>query len=283
MWLANLHWKVPGKFGEDTGGGLYKYIAAGAENAPLAPFRWALDSIVLPNFAAFGWFTLLSETAVAALLLVGYRTRLVALVGAALTIPIGLSVIYYPKADEWSWAYLLMFGIHVLLWAAAGNEGMSVDTALRAGRGGAALRNAGIVTAVIGVLGLWVARSVDFAGRSVALLGSDAGFTNADGTLVRRAELKFLFFNPLWALLTAVAGVLLIAAARRAVLAYAGGGLLAAMAVVAQVQGTYIYARDDGAMQKISTGTNVALWAGLALWAILIARRGIAERAATDE
>lgn len=272
MWLANLHWKVPGDFGKNNGGGLYKYIAAGADNAPFAPFRWVLDNLVVPNFTAFGWFTLLSETAVAALLLVGYRTRWVALAGAALTVPIGLSVIYYPQADEWTWSYLLMFGLHLLLWAAAGNEAMSVDTTRRQHRGRPALRNIGVVTIVLGALGLWVSRSIDFSGHAVALLGSDAGFTNADGKLVRRAELKFVFFNPLWALLTIAAGVLLLVAGRRVAVALIGSGLLAAMAVIALLQSTYSYLRDDGAVQKISTGTNVAVWTGLALFAALVAK-----------
>ena len=61
MWLANLHWKVPTDFGENNGGGLYKYVAAGAQNAPLAPYRWALRELVLPNFQAFGWFSIEEE------------------------------------------------------------------------------------------------------------------------------------------------------------------------------------------------------------------------------
>ena len=81
MWLANLHWKVPTDFGEANGGGFYKYVAAGADNAPLAPYRWALRELVMPNFQLFGWFTLISEAVVAALLLIGYRSRLVALAG----------------------------------------------------------------------------------------------------------------------------------------------------------------------------------------------------------
>ena len=62
----------------------------------------------------------------------------------------------------------------------------------------------GVNSRVIGLLGLFVARSVDFASRQAALLGSDAGFIDGD-RLVRRWELKFLWFNPLWALLTIAA------------------------------------------------------------------------------
>ena len=275
MWLANLHWKVPTDFGQSNGGGLYKYVAAGAENAPLAPYRWALRELVLPNFQAFGWFTLISETIVAALLLIGYRSRIVALAGAAMAIPIGLSVLYYPNADEWAWSYLLMIGLHLLLWAVPSGDHLGVDGVLAGPpeRSNRALRSTGIVAVVVGVFGLIVARSVDFVGRGVALLGSDAGFTNADGGLTRRWELKFLFFNPLWAVLTVVFGVLLIVGSRKLVLAYAAAGGFAALALIVFIQQTFDYLRDDGAVQKIATGTNVAFWGGLALASALFARR----------
>ena len=278
MWLANLHWKVPTDFGQSNGGGLYKYVAAGADNAPLAPYRWVLRELVLPNFHAFGWFTLISETIVAALLLIGYRSRWVALAGAALAVPIGLSVLYYPKADEWAWAYLLMIGLHLLLWAVPSGDHLAVDGVLAGPpeRSSRALRSTGIVAVVVGVFGLVVARSVDFGGRAVALLGSDAGFAKADGGITRRWELKFLFFNPLWAVLTIAFGVLLIVASRKAVLAYVAAGGFALLALVVFFQQTFDYLRDDGAVQKISTGTNVAFWGGLAVASALFARRASA-------
>lgn len=278
MWLANLHWKVPTDFGESNGGGLYKYVAAGAQNAPLAPYRWALRELVLPNFQAFGWFTLISETIVAALLLIGYRSRWVALAGAAMAVPVGLSVLYYPKADEWAWSYILMIGLHLLLWAVPSGDHLGVDGVLAGPpqRSNRALRSTGIVAVVAGVLGLIVARSIDFSGRAVALLGSDAGFTNADGNITRRWELKLLFFNPLWALLTIAFGVLLIVGSRKVALAYAAAGGFAVLALVVFLQKTFDYLRDDGAVQKISTGTNVAFWGGLALASALFARRASA-------
>ncbi|MCY7298048.1 MAG: hypothetical protein LH616_02410 [Ilumatobacteraceae bacterium] len=278
MWLANLHWKVPTDFGQSNGGGLYKYVAAGAENAPLAPYRWVLSELVLPNFQAFGWFTLISETSVAALLLIGYLSRWVALAGAALAVPIGLSVLYYPRADEWAWAYLLMIGLHLLLWAVPSGNHLGVDGVLAGPpeRSNRALRSTGIVAVVVGVLGLIVARSIDFSGRAVALLGSDAGFTNADCGVTRRWELKFLFFNPLWAVLTIALGVLLVVGTRKVVLAYAAAGGFAVLALVAFIQQTFDYLRDDGVVQKIATGTNVAFWGGLALASVLFARRASA-------
>jgi len=271
LWLANVHWKVPNDFGEASGGGLYKYVASGAARAPLAPFRWALREVVLPNFRLFGWLTLILETLLTALLLIGYRTRVVALVGAAQAAAIGLSVIYLERNDEWSWSYLLMIGLHLLLWAVAAGEHLGVDGVLASppATSPTALRTLGVVGAVVGASGLFVARSIGFAGRKVALLGSDAGFAR-DGQVVRRWELKFLWFNPLWALLTVALAALLIAGATRSKIAWVGVAGFAAMAVVVFATRTFDYVRDDGAIQKVSTGSDAALWAGLALAGALV-------------
>ena len=274
LWLANVHWKVPTDFGESNGGGLYKYIASGEERAPFAPFRWVLRELVLPNFALFGWFTLVVEIVLASLLLIGYRTRTVALIGAAQAIPIGLSVIYYERTYEWSWSYLMMIGLHLLLWAVATGDHVGVDGVLAAppATSRRALGVVGSVGAVVGVVGLFVARSVEFAGREAALLGSDAGFV-ADGELERRWELKFLWFNPLWAVLTIVFGVLLLAGTKYVVAGWVGAGGFASISGVVFATQRFDYVRDDAAIQRVSTGSNTAFWAGLALAGALFTRR----------
>lgn len=274
MWLANVHWKVPPDFGENNNGGLFKYSDSVTRNSPFAPFTWVTEEIILPNFAFFGWFTLIVETILAGLLIVGYRTKIVALAGAAMAVPIMLSVLYYDRADEWSWAYILMITAHLLLYASDAGAFLGVDGVLRRGADAAkaALLPLGLVTTVIGVAGLFVARSIDFVGRDAALLGSDAGFIDSDGRLVRRWELKFLWFNPLWALLTIICGVLLIVAAKqRWAIRVAGIALLAMAAVVFATQ-TFDYIRDDGAVQRIATGSNAAVWGGIGLAALLFDR-----------
>jgi thiosulfate dehydrogenase [quinone] large subunit len=275
MWLANLHWKVPPDFGEDNGGGLFKYSESVTRNSPFAPFTWVTEEIILPNFTLFGWFTLVVETIVAALLLVGYRTRVVALLGAALTVPIFLSVLYYDRADEWSWAYILMFVAHLLLWATDAGRHGGLDGALRHGPGAASrgLLATGVVATAVGVAGLWVARSIDVIGSEAKLLGSDAGFVNADGGITRRWELKLMWFTPSWALLTILFGVALIVGSRVRPAAIVGGVGFAVIAAVVGATRTFDYLRDDGAVQVVSTASNVAVWAGFALVGILLGRR----------
>lgn len=275
MWLANLHWKVPPDFGEPTNSGLYKFFDSVTRNSPFAPFTWFTENVILPNFTVFGWLTLIAETVVATLLIIGYRTKLAALGGALITVPILLAVIYYDRADEWSWAYYLMIGIHLLLLASDAGRHVGLDGVLERSPADAQRRllPVGVVAIVIGAAGLFVARSISFIGADAALLGSDAGFTDADGRLVRRWELKFLWFNPFWALLTIAGGVLLVIGARRVWAAWAGGAGFAVLAVAVFATRTFDYQRDDGVTQVVSTASNAAVWAGLAIVGLLVARR----------
>ncbi len=271
LWLANLHWKVPPSFGQSSGGGLFKYSESVSRHSPFGPFTWITEQIVLPNFQFFGWVTLISETVIAMLLLVGYRTKLAALAGAMLSVPIMLSVIYYDRADEWSWSYLLMIIANLGVYASDGGAHLGLDGVRRgpAQAATSAIRAAGIVTVAIGVLGLFVSRSVAFAGSRVALLGSDAGFVNDNGDLVRRWELKFLWFNPLWALLTLALGLLVLLGTRLRWGSRAGGAGLAMLAVVIMAMRTFDYVRNDGAVQAVATASNAAVWGALALAVLL--------------
>lgn len=276
LWLANLHWKVPPAFGEDSGGGLFKYSDSVTRNSPLAPFTWVTEEIILPNFRFFGWVLLVSETVIAALLLIGYRTKLVALAGAALAVPITLSVLYYDGADEWSWAYFMMIGLHLMLFATDAGRHLGLDAVLDQGPGtaGRAVRTLGVIATVVGLLGLFVARSVGFAGDRAALLGSDAGFVGDDGGIVRRWELKFLWFNPLWALLTIACGLLFVfGGARYRWAVWAGVAGFAALLVAGFVSQTFDYVRDDDVVQLVSTASNCAVWGALALGGALLMRR----------
>ena len=280
MWLANLHWKVPPDFGEDTGGGLYKYAASVSRNSPFAPFTWVTEEIILPNFQLFGWITLLSELVIATLLLAGYLTRIAALGGALMTIPIFLSVIYYDRTDEWSWSYLLMFAAHLFIYGSLAGRHLGIDGVVTGDgdrRRRATMWVGGLATS-IGLAGLWVSRSVDVVGREVALLGSDAGFVDDQGQLVRRWELKFVWFNPAWALLSVAVGALALAAVKLRWSRLAAGALSAALAIVILLVQTFEYLRDDGEVQVIATASNAAMWAAFAVALLMIERAERADR-----
>ena len=61
MWIQNVFWKVPPDFGLARKADLYQYVNHAVEHPVLAPYAWIVEHVVLPNFVAFGWLTLLSE------------------------------------------------------------------------------------------------------------------------------------------------------------------------------------------------------------------------------
>ncbi|MGH9132544.1 MAG: hypothetical protein ACRDZZ_01310, partial [Ilumatobacteraceae bacterium] len=103
------------------------------------------------------------------------------------------------------------------------------------------------------------------------------------GDITRRWELKFVFFNPLWALLTIVFGALLVVGARHAraaTVALAGAAGFGALAIVVFIVQTFDYVRADGQVQIVSTASNAALWGAFALAAAFLARRIVSEASA---
>jgi hypothetical protein len=113
LWLTSVNWKVPPDFGDTARGcsGLCGFVEDGIEH-PVAPrTRWVLDTVVQPQLTAFGWLVLVTEVALAALLLSGRHLRVAAVLGATQSLAIGLTVANAP--DEWYWSYVLMIAVHL--------------------------------------------------------------------------------------------------------------------------------------------------------------------------
>ncbi|WP_367115274.1 TQO small subunit DoxD [Actinophytocola sp.] len=72
---------------------------------------------------------MLVEAGIGAFLLVGLATRLWALIGAAQSVVIALSVLNAPH--EWPWAYYLMILIHLAFFATMAGRAYGVDGVLR--------------------------------------------------------------------------------------------------------------------------------------------------------
>ena len=129
MWIQNVQWKLPPDFGRARNADLFVYVNDAVEHPVLAPWSWIVQHVVLPNFVAFGWMTLLVESAIGAFLLVGLATRLFALLGVAQSVAIALSVLNTP--GEWHWSYYLMIMAHLMLFAVAAGRAYGVDGVLR--------------------------------------------------------------------------------------------------------------------------------------------------------
>jgi len=253
LWLANLHWKVAPNFGEDTGGGLYKYTRSAVDDPVWGVWKSITEHVVLPNFHLFGWIVILTEGTLATLLLIGYRTRLVALIGALNAIPIFLSVAY--RDNEWPWSYALIFFLHLMLYAVpAGEHAPRIDMALAGPRSARdrAFVVLGAIAVVVGAIGWFLARDVGFATRQVALFG------------FAKMELKLLWFNGLAAVLTIAFGAALILAARIRIVGLVAAIGFAVMALVALLQENWSNV-SVGAPAIIGTAPNAAFWAMFAV------------------
>jgi uncharacterized membrane protein YphA (DoxX/SURF4 family) len=254
LWLANLEWKRPPDFGDDLNNGLYKYVDGAVTHEVFPPWSWFVENVVLKNYTLFGWSTLLLESALAALLLLGLWTRPVALLGAANSVAIALSVLYYP--NEWPWAYYIMIALHLMLFATAAGQHLGLDGVRRAGD--AARRRAMLVLGAVAVV----------TGVVSLIVVSGRNFTADQGKLVgwSRGELKLLWFNPLSALLTASLGAVAVVAVRvrRAELAWVAVAGFAAMALQVLIQWRYRGGNWTGGFLG-GTGANLALWAMFAI------------------
>lgn len=131
LWIQNVGWKEPPDFGEAANGGLYHFTRFAVDAPVVAPFAWFIEHVVLPNFAFFGWLTLLTEAALGAFLLIGLVTRFWAVVGVVQSLAITLSVLNAP--NEWHWSYFLMILTHIALFATAAGRYFGVDGVLRPG------------------------------------------------------------------------------------------------------------------------------------------------------
>lgn len=129
LWIQGAGWKVPPDFGQESGSGLFRFTGYAVEYPVFPPYSWLVDTLVLPNFVAFGYLVLLLEASIGAFLLVGLATRFWALLGIAQTAAITLSVLDAPH--EWPWTYYLMFAAHAVVLATAAGRTGGLDGLLR--------------------------------------------------------------------------------------------------------------------------------------------------------
>ena len=130
LWYENLSWKNPPDFGQSTGGGLYGFTNGAVTHPVLGVWTAIIQNVVLPNFALFGWFTFLTEAALALFLFLGLATRFWALVGVLQSFAIYFTVGNLP--NEWKWSYFLMAATHLAILGIAAGRTLGLDQVLRA-------------------------------------------------------------------------------------------------------------------------------------------------------
>lgn len=129
LWFDNLSWKNPPDFGQTDKAGLYGYTEGAIAHPVLSAWSSLIQNVVLPNFTLFGWFTILTEGALALFLFLGLATRFWAAVGILQSLAIYLTVSAQP--GEWKWSYWLMAAVHLAILGLAAGRVLGLDQALR--------------------------------------------------------------------------------------------------------------------------------------------------------
>ncbi|MGB3187329.1 MAG: hypothetical protein WBG36_11560 [Ornithinimicrobium sp.] len=213
LWLYNVSWKRAPNFGEEANNGLWKFTNFAVEHPVFPPYTWVVETFVLPVFQPFGWGVLLSETALAVLLLTGTYIRVAALLGIAQSVAIALSVAFAP--EEWPWAYWMMIGAHVVLLLSSSGRYLAVD----------GVRARVVRTATLGQV--WGGLAVLLGLYSTLMSFGDPFAARGPGLRSSDLSISFGNYNLLGGLLLIILGAMLIMAARwdAEVIAKAAAGL----------------------------------------------------------
>lgn len=126
-WLSNAIAKVFNKADYDWGwlsfnlvnrDTAHAILRQGTSSTYIAPLRWFYTEVVLPNWGGFQIFLTIAELAVGLGLLFGIATRLAALGGLLLILPIWLMLLH---TNQYFWTYPLdLFPLVLLAWVPAG-------------------------------------------------------------------------------------------------------------------------------------------------------------------
>jgi len=129
LWLISLRWKLPPDFAPATGKGLMDWLQLEVQYPAFGFYADFVQSVVIPNFTLFAWLIFLIELIIGLLLLTGTWTRLAGVLGALMSLNIGIGVLAVP--GEWPWSYVMMIMWHGLFVVTASGRVLGVDGWLR--------------------------------------------------------------------------------------------------------------------------------------------------------
>jgi thiosulfate dehydrogenase (quinone) large subunit len=125
LWLANLSWKLPPDFGRNDPRGLMYSFHQAERYAVGGPLQRFMAHVVIPHFTIFGWQVFLVEAVAGVLLLLGWHTRIGAVVG--LFQAIAITVLTARAPHQWFWGFVLFVAVSLLLAVVPANRHLSLD------------------------------------------------------------------------------------------------------------------------------------------------------------
>lgn len=134
LWLFSLRWKLPPSFDGGSQRSLREWLELEVEFAAFEFYGQLIDSVVLANFTLFAYLVFIAEAVVGLSLLLGFKVRLGALVGLALSLNLGVGLLEVP--GEWPWSYAMLAMWHGLFYVSDAGRVWGLDG--RGTAGGAA-------------------------------------------------------------------------------------------------------------------------------------------------
>ncbi|MDX6549651.1 MAG: thiosulfate dehydrogenase (quinone) large subunit [Gaiellales bacterium] len=125
LWLVNLSWKLPPDFGRNEPRGLLYSFRQAEQYAVGEPLRRFVSDVVIPHFSIFGWQVFLVEAVAGTLLLLGWHTRIGAVIGLLQSIAITALTMRAP--NQWFWGFALFVAVSLLLVIVPANLRLSLD------------------------------------------------------------------------------------------------------------------------------------------------------------
>ncbi len=125
LWLSNLSWKLPPDFGRNDPRGLMYSFRQAEHYALSEPLRRFMANVVIPHFTFFGWQVFLVELVAGVLLLLGWHTRVGAVIGLLQAIAITVLTVRAP--NQWFWGFALFVAVSLVLVVVPCNMRLSVD------------------------------------------------------------------------------------------------------------------------------------------------------------
>lgn len=126
LWLFSLRWKLPPTFAPPAGvRGLADWMTLMTQHPVVAAYGAFVETIVLPNFTLFAWLIFLAELAAGLSLLLCWKVRWGALLGAALSFNLLIGMSEVP--GEWPWSYLMMVMWHGVFWLTDAGRVLGLD------------------------------------------------------------------------------------------------------------------------------------------------------------
>ena len=129
LWWQQSRWKVPSDdFGRKSGGGLWYWVHQEIQFPTVAAYKDFLVNVMIPHWTFFGWMTLITETFIAATLILGLGTRLGSLVAIGMAANITVGILGVPH--EWGWTYTMLIMFPVLFLLTDAGRSFGVDAFL---------------------------------------------------------------------------------------------------------------------------------------------------------